>query len=549
MNLTRRSNRTPSNRSPLSLRRRGAGSLLCAAALLACASVQAQIDPRQTRLFCDPRLALCLATSPDRDSDGDGFSDAVEKAAGTDPFDSRSRPTVAGVLQTIAEMRLPESAIGRLLIVAPPTHAPDGRALAGIGSLAVVSSRKGFPARTSALQRLGIDSSLLTRAGLSPTGGFVIAPGGLVASPATVIGVGGISFGLVGMRLGQIATPGHSNPVSAVQSIGTGLAMRPDLTTSVVAFGVDPASGRVAMDHGRRITSNASSNTSLVANGSVSTSQVVITDSNGKVTGVADSTRSVTGGLATTNDSFTNSTSVTAADGSRINTTVSGDVTRKPDLSKVEKGSVASQVVRPDGSSSTIVVTTNTATDETDGSSTTTVTTERTDKDSKGNVTGTAQTTTTTATDANGKSTVTGSKTTCTGSAQATCPSSGTVNPDAAFDTVVLSGEEVARIVGVLRSRNTNSGTTILQYLTPEDVKDPDDPTPIALVDHEGNLQMMVTTPRLWNSSGGTVHTGSTGVEIPPPPPGQTPRDKLLGLQMKELMPSMPAGAAALLRR
>ena len=94
----------------------------------------------------------CILTAA-IDSDGDGVADVDEVAAGTDPYDARSRPGGRLLLEMARARKLPSYAKGFTTIVVLPTTAPDGSALFG-GEFAL-------PGRKSTLEKLGITSELL----------------------------------------------------------------------------------------------------------------------------------------------------------------------------------------------------------------------------------------------------------------------------------------------------------------------------------------------------------------------------------------------------
>ena len=522
---------------------------LATLALLACVTAtQAQTGPdlRRTRMLCDVPLGLCLATSPDRDSDGDGYSDADEQAAGTDPYDSRSQPTIPGLLNLLAVQALPSAATGRLLIVAPPTVTPDGRPLPGIGLQAYLSGRVGFPSRQSALQRLGIDAGLLASMGVGAGAGFALKPGGGVSGAPTINGINGQPFSVTGLRLGKVDTPARSNPLSVMQGLNQTLRMQPGRAGSILDIVVNAKAATVKVTHPGGASTESTFNNDLISNGS-SHQQTTIRNGNGAVTGVRESATWPTfagSSLSVKWSAVTDSSRMRNEDGSVLSVTSSRETTERPDGSVTTHDENVSLLERPDGSTVTTVRTTDTTSNVLTGGSLTKDSVQRTEKDPSGKVVSSTTTTTTTGTDDKGNALK--PTTSCIDANGKPCKATDNANPDAVFDIVVVTPDQVARVVQQLHATNTHTGTTVLQYLTPDDLKDPADPTPIALVDDQGNLQMLLSTPKVWNSSQGTVRTGSTGVDVRDVPPGQTPQDRTLGRLITEGLPRLPAGGVAL---
>lgn len=529
------------HRSPTA---RAVRAFLLTAGLATATVALAQPDLRRTRLICDAPLALCLAMSPDRDSDGDGYSDADEKAAGTDPYDSRSQPTLPRLLDLLSRQGLPSALVGRLVIVAPPTVTPDGRPLAGIGLDAYFAGKAGFPARGAALQRLGIDASWLASLGIAPGTGFVLKPGAGVPGAFTFAGAGGQTFGLTGLRMGRIATPARSNPLVIVQGVHQSMLRMPGLTGSISSVGVNAQAASVRVVHGSGATTESWVNNDLIASGT-SAQQTTLTGADGKVSGVKESVTTLdSAGLASSYTSVVDSSRMRTEEGAIVATTFSEETTKKTDGTTVTHLENTTLVAQPDGSTSKTVSTTHTVANELIGGSDTTKTVQRENKDASGKVVQSTTTTTQTATNTQGA--VTKNTTTCKDASGKACTSTESANPEAVYDTVVLTPEAVARIVTLLHATTSRSGSTVLQHLTPDDLKDPADPTPIVLVDDEGRLQMMLTTPNLWNNARSTERWGTTGVDLQELPPGQTPQDKSLGRLMSDLPAQMPGGAAAL---
>lgn len=128
--------------------------------------VDAADEPPRPTLLCD--ATGCLLASPWLlDSDGDGATDADERAAGTDPHDPDSRPRLSELVQLAFHGELPSFAttLGRFAVLpdaavlaetfgANPETAVD---LASTGAFAM-------PTRADTLTRLGLTSELAAKA-------------------------------------------------------------------------------------------------------------------------------------------------------------------------------------------------------------------------------------------------------------------------------------------------------------------------------------------------------------------------------------------------
>jgi hypothetical protein len=160
--------------------------ILCIAALAGgCASFDVRMPSRCA-------LGICiLYTDLARDSDGDGFPDIDERAAGSDPFDAGSRPSVLALTDAISGFRLPSFNRGMSEIVVLPTKSPQGADLVPVGWL---------PARKSLLDQMGFSADLLKAFGLSADGGFrmqIDLPALGAATPAFGVLVGGVDMALI----------------------------------------------------------------------------------------------------------------------------------------------------------------------------------------------------------------------------------------------------------------------------------------------------------------------------------------------------------------
>lgn len=151
----------------------GAGILL-AAALSAPAAAQEE-PPQHHRdvvRLCDP--TGCYLAWGVVDSDHDGVCDADELMAGSDPYDSRSRPLLTPVLDLAVEHKLPSFENGLGIFVAMPVEIVKAREEAGQDPLGA------FPlgGRKDAMTRLGLTMGQVETAGLDlDRDGFTVGLG------------------------------------------------------------------------------------------------------------------------------------------------------------------------------------------------------------------------------------------------------------------------------------------------------------------------------------------------------------------------------------
>jgi hypothetical protein len=140
---------------------------LVAAVLLAlgtiCASspVRAEDPPLRHVRVCD--TSACYSAWGVVDSDDDGFSDADEIVAGTDPFDPKSRPPLPLIVDLIGAQMLPTFEFGVGKMTVKPADIQIQLEAFGGGE----SPLAAFPVgdRKDALTRLGLDTDLLAEHG------------------------------------------------------------------------------------------------------------------------------------------------------------------------------------------------------------------------------------------------------------------------------------------------------------------------------------------------------------------------------------------------
>lgn len=171
-------------------------------------------------LHCDGGVCLrydSLVLAED-DVDGDGFTDADENAAGTDPRDPTSHPAVLDVLEMVGAEKLPSFEGGLSEVVVLPETLPDGTKLtdqAGLESLAAALGGLA-PSRAEGLGRLGISTELMGELGV--TGSDVLS---LVAGARTGKDQPSFEARVSGMRLSWIAA-GRDGRVMSGVGVDTG---------------------------------------------------------------------------------------------------------------------------------------------------------------------------------------------------------------------------------------------------------------------------------------------------------------------------------------
>lgn len=144
---------------------------LCAVTLVpASATAQRQKKAKLEQVsLCDS--SACYVAWKVVDSDGDGVSDADELAAGTDPFNKLSKPSLIVVVKIKGEKRLPSFEAGRGVFVVFPAEIQEKIAAGRTDLLAAFPMAK---ARGDSLTRAGITSELLKKHGITSRMGFTI---------------------------------------------------------------------------------------------------------------------------------------------------------------------------------------------------------------------------------------------------------------------------------------------------------------------------------------------------------------------------------------
>ncbi len=299
-----------------------------ALSLTACAVAPSVGTTRQALDGAAPREQLMCSSvacvlHDSRDSDGDGFSDMDEVAAGTDPQDANSRPYVEQLIELAGKGVLPSLAIGHSAIIVLPTRRPDGTALFG--------GRGALPGRWSMVDRLGID---IGRIDLSQ--GLTILGGGAKGGPA--LNARGMAWSLIGMA-------SNADPTGAIT-----LAISRTSTSHVAMYSETQKSGgrgyefgsfHAVLNNGTEldVTYQASPTQVIVSvtdtnrvSGSKTTNETQTTDSAGIRSDHVETTTSSTNGDTTTTtvDKTTSPDGTVATDTTITHTDSSGKETQAP---------------------------------------------------------------------------------------------------------------------------------------------------------------------------------------------------------------------------
>lgn len=150
---------------------------------------------------CDP--TLCYVVWGQIDSDGDGYNDADERVAGTDPLDPSSHPGPKDILALAIDRALPtfEAGMGAFAVLPGVIAELQGK---GLGH--DVTGALPPAGRASALERLGISASLLDQMGIPAAGGFTIGLGAPTPGGGTPpVRVGGMDMALIAAGDGGVA--------------------------------------------------------------------------------------------------------------------------------------------------------------------------------------------------------------------------------------------------------------------------------------------------------------------------------------------------------
>ncbi|GAA4796582.1 hypothetical protein GCM10023307_23140 [Lysobacter hankyongensis] len=143
---------------------------------------------------CD--LSACYYAWNVVDSDGDGYSDADEIVAGSDPYDAQSRPTLSLIVDLIGAQLLPTFEFGVGKIIVNPAELQAELEARGGGQDSPLAA---FPLgqRKDALTRLGLDTDLLAAHGYQTEFDGLTLVRGNDDKGAPVRRVGGVDIRLI----------------------------------------------------------------------------------------------------------------------------------------------------------------------------------------------------------------------------------------------------------------------------------------------------------------------------------------------------------------
>lgn len=387
--------------------------LLAASLLAPGPAAAAGQPPGPGSLVC--RNGVCWLDPAGLDSDGDGFSDADERAAGTDPKDPASHPQILQLIDGYLS-GLRADAPGFREVVVLPQSAPDGRSLD--------SGALGFgPQRGDALTRLGLTDGRLDGVDVSNGVRATLT----LAGPASAAHRPPVTVG----RIDPLVAGGEITS----ESTRLGGATLTEFTQNGkdVGYKIERADGSMSIDlkaDGKRQYGSLSAPEKQPDGG---TKQV------GSSTSI-----------------------LTADDGSTTSITVSSTETIDADGTKTTEKSYYSERTDDKGNRTGQTLTQVKTVEKTDGTKTTEKIVTR--ADSKGDTTVTTSTTTTTS----------DGTTTCKGNG---CPKTEYVNHEIDFgpmpgDTLVVSPAMAARLAALLEGR-TRSGDTGVEPGSPEDAEPP----------------------------------------------------------------------------
>lgn len=450
-------------------------SALLAISLLAAPSAFAsdQLNAARTRLLCDPIHSICILTSAAVDSDGDGYSDTDERAAGTDPNNPASKPTVMAVLDLIGRRELPSFDFGRTVVFVPPTLTPDGKPLPTLGVQTALEAQVGFPGRKSGLSSMGIDASLLASMGVDVGHGALVGITSFGAGSVSIGGSNGPMF-VSGIRTGLISA-GHENPVRTAAFFAEFAAGGPNrgkvVDSKSDASAIGHFYGQYYVGVGVDVFETIGSKNNFTNHW----------ESHG------------TDGSAEENI-FTQ-----RPDGSYTNVWFKFEArVKNADGSTTDRSSESSFTQNKDGSTKN-ETTEKTTTTNADGTTVTVRTVAKGTVDKNGKEGTTIRTTTTTVAK-DGTATTDDTESECTGTHVKTCPDY--VDPDAGQNAVVLSQEEFAHAVKVIVSSNTTPGPGVVIGNPPEEIANEWDV--IAFISDQGEMTGTLTNVRMWNTQIGT---------------------------------------------